>query len=333
MTKLALVGCGAIAEAFHLPAIARDAQLLKSLVLVDPVIERATRLAKTFGVRRVADSAEAVSEHVDGAIIAVPARFHHPVAAEWIARGCHVLVEKPLAASAELAQQLVDLADRHGVALAVNQTRRLFPPSRHVWEIARSRRYGGIRHVQYDMGEPFDWPAATASYFGVSGGGRGVLADTGAHIIDLLCWWLGDEPRVVSYRDDSHGGTEAVAHLELAHATGTARVRMSWLSKLDNGFRVEFERATVSGGAYDFSFVTEQPAAEAPRTVRVGGAKDHFGAFAARMIDNFVRVTRGEAKPLASGGEVLPSLRVIDECYGQRRGFEMPWMQPREVQA
>ena len=52
--RVALIGCGAIAENFHLPALARHRELLPELILVDPDQGRARRLADAFGVASIA---------------------------------------------------------------------------------------------------------------------------------------------------------------------------------------------------------------------------------------------------------------------------------------
>jgi predicted dehydrogenase len=152
-----------------------------------------------------------------------------------------------------------------------------------------------------------------------------VLLDTGAHIIDLVCWWLGGEPELVDYRDDSCGGTEAVAHIDLREGDRTASVRLSWLSKLSNRYCVEGERGRVEGGAYDWGAMDVSDASGRTRNERASAGHQDFEDFAARLIDNFIDVLRGTATPLVPGEEVLASIGLIDACYRNRKRVEMPW--------
>jgi predicted dehydrogenase len=294
-------------------------------LLVDPDQERASELAARFGASGTASDYRDVLDRVDGAIVAVPHHLHQPISLDCVRQGLSVLCEKPLAEEPGAAREVIEAAAAHDAALMVNQTRRLFPASRLVRQWLAEGRLGELRHIDYTMGEPFDWPAATPSYFGARHGGKGVLLDTGAHIVDLVCWWLGGRPELVDFHDDSFGGTEAVADLEMALGGCRAHVRLSWLSKLSNRYRIVGDRGIIEGGAYDWGFFHHAEGGGAPRKVKAVSGHVGFEEFASRLIENFVAVLGGRAEPLVPASEVLPSLEVMDECYARRTRFDMPW--------
>src|SRR5262249_6120941 len=64
---------------------------------------------------------------VDAVVIAVPTRDHLAVAREFLERGVHVLVEKPMAASLEEADEMIAVAKRAGATLGVGHTERFNP--------------------------------------------------------------------------------------------------------------------------------------------------------------------------------------------------------------
>ena len=64
----------------------------------------------------------------------------------------------------------------------------------------------------------YSWPVASDFMFRKDAGG-GVLADTGAHVLDTVLWWLGDWDKV-EYHDDAHGGVEADCLLKLTMKSG-----------------------------------------------------------------------------------------------------------------
>ena len=77
------------------------------------------------GVRfvQVVDVGDSVKNcEVDFAVIASPASTHYAYAKFFLERKIPVFVEKPLATSAEEAQELVDLSERNGVMLFVAQS-------------------------------------------------------------------------------------------------------------------------------------------------------------------------------------------------------------------
>src|SRR5262249_35614124 len=95
--RVALIGCGAIAESMHLPILAGHEEI-RLVALVDRNLERARQLAEGYAVAQVvADAAELRGGEVDAAIIATPPFHHAPCALALMERGIHVLVEKPMA--------------------------------------------------------------------------------------------------------------------------------------------------------------------------------------------------------------------------------------------
>lgn len=321
-TGIALIGCGAIAEAFHLPALVRHDEVKRNLILVDPSPVRTRALAGRFGVSREATDYRDVLSAVNGAVIATPHHLHAPVALACIAAGVHVLCEKPIAETAADARSIARAAADAKVVVAVNNTRRLFPSFRKVSELLGAGEIGSLRRMELVLGEQFDWPAASGSYFGRAAGGKGVLLDTGAHVVDLACWWAGGQPVLVDYEDDSMGGTEAVAGVTLAKGDCSITIHLSWLSKLSNTYRIEGDRGIVQGEMYD---------SRTTRLVRDGRTQviklpsHRQSDIAASLIDNFLAAVTGRARPLVNVDDVLPSIELIEECYERRRRMEMPW--------
>ena len=321
---LALVGCGAIADAFHLPALQRRPDLAKSLILVDRDLARARAVQERLGAAAAVDDYRTIIGDVQGAIVATPHHLHRQITLDFVRAGKHVLSEKPLAETGAEVDEIVAAAERHGVQVAVNHTRRLFSSFQAIQREATTGGLGELREIGYVLGEPFAWPAATDSYFGAKHGARGVLFDTGAHIVDLVCWFLGGEPELTDYQDDSHGGTEAVARLTLKRGTATARIHLSWLSKLRNQFRLVGSAATITGGVYEWSSYTRRDANGRTRTVRTDQART-FEDFADMLITNFADVVAGRAAPIVAARDVRASVAVIDACYARRKRFAEPW--------
>jgi predicted dehydrogenase len=68
-----------------------------------------------------------ILDRIDAAVIAVPTDRHHEVASAFLERGVHVLVEKPLAATLQEADALVELAARKKAVLQVGHVQRYSP--------------------------------------------------------------------------------------------------------------------------------------------------------------------------------------------------------------
>lgn len=328
--RIALIGCGAIAEQYYLPALARHPALLGRLILVDRDLERARELAGRFSVDRVTDDYRDVMQEVDAAILAVPTHLHHPIGLDLLSEHVHVFAEKPLAESAGKAREMVEAAERAGVVLAANYQRRLFPPLIKVKEILDGGSLGRPLYIRYRVGEKYDWQSVTAFRFAPGTASGGVLRDRGAHVMYVLSWWLGGKPEVVSSENDSFGGPEAVARVRFRRDSCGGEVLLSWLTKFPSTFEVEFEGGTLLGDIYDnHSILLKQPDG---REKRIGLEADGaYHAIAEAMICNFVGAISGNTAPFVSGRDALPSLQFIDECYKRARRFEMPWYSIGEV--
>jgi predicted dehydrogenase len=324
---VAVIGCGAIARTAHVPALALDPDVRERAVLVDQDAARANALAGEFGIPTTATDYRDVLPTVQGAVIALPHHLHFPVALDCLGAGVHVLCEKPLAATAAEATQLVAASRRARVCLAVNQIRRLFPPSHAVRDLLRRGAIGPVRFIGYYDGTRYDWPTASGFAFGRRSGGRGVLFDIGAHVLDLICWWLGRAPRITDYVDDSFGGSEAVARVSFTDGDGRLRgeVHLSWLAKLQNGFRIEGDDGTITGSIFDWDRVELTSRSGRCTSIPLKASVRSISDIAPAIMRNFLAVIDGAAAPLVPGREVVPSIALIEECYARRRHFPMPW--------
>src|SRR6202171_316038 len=86
----------------------------------------AEQRAAEFGVKAAA-SLEEFAEQVDAASIATPTNTHFESGRELLARGKHLLVEKPIADNTSHASELAELAASRGLVLQVGHVERFNP--------------------------------------------------------------------------------------------------------------------------------------------------------------------------------------------------------------
>ncbi|MEY2878513.1 MAG: hypothetical protein RLZZ15_893 [Verrucomicrobiota bacterium] len=327
-TTIGIVGCGAVAELYHAPALRALAATGRVTVaaLVDPDARRRAALAKIFPGAAQFDGHEAVpTASADLVLVASPARFHAEQTIALVARGFDVLCEKPLAARVAEAEGMVAAAHASGRMLAVGLVRRHFPALREIGGFIAAGTFGALRGFAVEEGGPFNWPAATPSFFDPKQAGGGVLLDAGVHVLDVLAWWCGD-PTDVRYADDAAGGLEANCRLALGYGgvRGTVRLSRDW--KTGNRWTLEFERATVVWRAGEANRL-EVRAAGSPQWLVAQLETDLAGArvpadtlsqaFTRQLLDAVDSAARKTA-PAVSGAEALRSLRLIERCYRER---------------
>lgn len=123
MLRFAIVGAGIMgsnhARVLGMLAGARIA------VVIDKDSARGETLARTHGALYSADLADAAG--ADAAIVATPTADHAEVAVALMELGCHVMVEKPLAATVEECARILRAAEQRRRTLMVGHVERFNP--------------------------------------------------------------------------------------------------------------------------------------------------------------------------------------------------------------
>ena len=333
--RLAVIGCGAVAERYHLPALVA-APDIRIIAFVDPSLERAGALAsRVAGARPLADH-RGLRGQIDAVLLAAPNAFHHSIAVPLLEDGVHLLVEKPMARTAAECDAMLAAARAGGAVLAVGQDFRHFPVARYARAFFAANTLGRIRSVDLRQSAGGRWPYASAAALSREAGG-GVLLDFGVHLLDLLLWWLG-EMRVVGCRDDAVGGIETECVLELTLATGApVHVELSRTRTLRDTVVIACERGTVELGVFEPAVVRLTPPGGSHALA--GGVPDAqferaplrtvFG----RQLADFVAAIRGEGTPTAGGEDGRRVVALVEQCYAARQPLRMPWDYPEAYAA
>lgn len=124
MLRLGVVGVGHLGkEHARILAGMPDVSLVG---VADPNSAQAESVALRCGTRAYHDFRQLL-DTVDAAVVAAPTMHHHAIAREFLARGVHLLIEKPLTADVELADDLVGRARASGAVLQAGHIERFNP--------------------------------------------------------------------------------------------------------------------------------------------------------------------------------------------------------------
>jgi len=213
MIRVGLIGTGQISLANHLPGIGRCREAAVT-ALCDTSEAALARASAQSGITRTwTDPFALIREaDVDAVIIATPNASHHPITMTAIARGLHVLCEKPLALTFADAAQMAGAADAAGIRHMTAFTYRFVPAMRY------------IRHLVADgfVGEPWhfraqrfmDWGRESLGWRQQAGlAGSGQVGDMLSHRIDFGHMLVGPIHEVMAHttriwdtRVDAQGG-------------------------------------------------------------------------------------------------------------------------------
>lgn len=169
--KLAIVGCGYIAESYA-SALPHHPEL-RLVGAWDRDPERLAAFAKRWSCRQYESAAELLADgEVELVANLTNPRSHASVTRAALEAGKHVYSEKPLAMSGEEAGALVDLARARGLMLASAPCSMLSETAQTMWRALRAGVIGKVRlaYANFDDGmiapnlAPWNWrnPAGTA---------------------------------------------------------------------------------------------------------------------------------------------------------------------------
>ncbi len=224
----------------------------------------ADKKAEAVGARKAYAGYEALLNDPDVQVVhnATPNYLHYPVNAAAIAKGKHVVSDKPLAMTAAEAKKLLDQATKAGIVHAVTFNYRgnpLVQQARNM--IAR----GDIGKPHFLVGQYLqDWLLKDTDYSWRlepdKGGASSALGDIGSHWCDLaqhmsglrITHVLGDITTVIPKRKKPLGSREAFAAADANQKVETVDIKVedlaSVLLRFDNGAKGSFSVGQVCAG-------------------------------------------------------------------------------------
>lgn len=317
MTRVAMIGAGAASGA-HVQALHAMGCEIVSVVTRRP--ERARAVQELFpDARRCWPAAESLAG-VDLAVVASPSSTHRDVVAEAARCGVDVVVEKPLGTGLEAARDLVWLARKAAIGLAVCFQHRAKPAGHALHRLARDGTLGaitgGLVHVPWWREQSYYDEPGRGTY---ERDGGGVLIIQAIHALDLALWCLGPPIRVAACgrRSRAHlleaedvlsGVLDYGDHLLTLHASSAAHPGSDeeiWLTGTEGTAVQKGAGLTLNGKPV----VASGPISTAsdPRGMPVEWHRalleDALASFAERR------------EPLASGGSALLTQSVVAALY------------------
>jgi predicted dehydrogenase len=328
--RVGVVGCGAVAERYHLPALLGSSDVTV-VAMVDANIDRARALAGRVNAPVATSDYMDLPGNIDLAVVAVPNAFHERVSVDLLSAGVHVLVEKPMARTAIECDRIIAAAAHSGAVIAVGHDFRHFPVARFARDLFAADVLGAVRRVDVRQGTGGRWPYASSAALSPEAGG-GVLIDFGVHILDLLLWWLGDL-RPVACRHDAAGGIETECELELELTGGApVHIELSRARQLRDTFIIEGQRATLEIGVFEPAIVRLSLSSDTPALT--GALPDPefdqaplltvFG----RQLADVVAAIRDHREPVAGAHEGRRVVALIEACYALHQPLRLPWDYP-----
>lgn len=233
-----ITGIGVIGYGYWGPNLVRNFMETPSTEVISVCDLRQERLAP---LHRRYPTVETLSDYqemlrnpkIDAVVIATPVLSHYDLALEALRAGKHVLVEKPLAAAAADAAQLVEEASKQGRVLMVDHTFVYTGAVRKIHDLITNGALGDLYY--YD---------SVRVNLGLFQHDVDVMWDLAVHDLSIIDYVLPERPIAVAATGMSHfpGQPANMAYLTLFfNSTLIAHIHVNWLSP------VKVRRTLVGG--------------------------------------------------------------------------------------
>jgi len=328
----AIVGFGEVARHGHWPAYARCADA-KIAAVVDRSAERRA-LARSLvpGVATFETLEElAAAIAVDFVDICTPPALHAPPILEAIARGWHVLCEKPFVLDPVLLERIRTRAVAAGVAVLPVHNWKFAPIIRNATRRYEAGLIGSLRLLDIEVSRLQAAPTADAVHASnwrrdpaLAGGG--ILMDHGWHAVYLALHWFRQSPMDINAwcHRPTGGAVEDEAEVMLTFPEGTASIHLTWNGEVRrNRIRltgdlgeifIDDDTLTMSGG---------QPPVwlKMPRALSAGSHHDDwFSAMLPGVLDAF----RQPEQSRAAFDEAAECLAIVQQAYERDAMLRLP---------
>ncbi len=269
--------------------------------LYDTDTARAAEVAAKYRTEACATLDELI-ERVDAASIVVPTHLHFDVASQMIRAGKHLLVEKPITSTTSEAEELVRLAEEHGVVLQVGHIERFNPVMEYLESAARDPRF-----IEAHRLAPFP-PAREGTH--PRGTEVNVVLDLMIHDIEVILHLVRSpvkEVRAVGVPVLS--GSEDIANVRLEFENGcVANITASRISpERMRKIRVFVEDAYIS---LDYQQQTGEVFHKTAEGITGEQVPIQKGEPLANELRSFVACATNHGKPKVSGEHAAEALKL-----------------------
>ena len=324
--RVVLAGCGAIGELVarrvYAAASPQEYQLVAA---IDPRAERGRAVGEVLGVPAYPSVQAAVDDGVviDAVDIRTPHAAHADTACDALARGWHVLVEKPLATTLADGERIRHAAAASGRVAAVAENYPHLRAVRAARDAIGSGAVGDVLALRSTRVFTLDGVWLRDGWRRDGGPSAGLLLDQGTHHTSLLRFLGGPITEVTAQASAPGGrgsggaaGTADTLLLTVRFASGLAAQSLySWTAfareaeaegtVVGSRGRIEIRVSYDSDGGGAYLWDADHPDGRA-----IAPAENYYDSHRA-IVEDWVTAIRSGGKPLVTVDDGLADLAVV----------------------
>jgi predicted dehydrogenase len=299
--RVGVLGTGAISQIVYLPILA-EREDVELIAVSDIDHHKAQTLAERFRVGKATDDETLFGDpDIDAVIVCTPNHLHERQAIQALDAGKHVLVERPLALTADGVGRIEAAAQRAGRLVVVGMVHRYRPDAAALASFTNGGELGRIYSARGSwLNRRIPLRSVTWRQRGLEAGG-GALMDLGLPTMDLVLWIMGF-PRIKRMKAVLAKGdyeVEDAGSMMLESVDGAvATIEVSWSYFAADDFHNTRVLGSEGSGSLEPLQIYKQlggrPLDVTPRQPLPRGHENPYTNAYRREIDHFIRAVAGE---------------------------------------
>jgi predicted dehydrogenase len=247
----------------------------------------------------------------DAVVICTPHTLHYEHAMAALNAGCHVLMEKPMVTNAEHAHTLAAKVKETGLIFAIGYNTPCTPEFSYLRQLIRDEELGKLELVTGWLVQ--NWARATAGQWRqdpkLSGGGQAY--DSGAHLLNSVCWTVESGIAEVFAFVDNHGtAVDVNSSINIRFDSGVyASITIGGNCSSEGAhLSYAFENGRVDIDGWGGSWIDVYKGRDKIKYPPITGESSS-------PIENFVDAVLGRAGPLTTPANGIVQSELMDAIY------------------
>ncbi len=191
--KIAVIGCGTIANAAHIPSYMNNSEV-EIKYFCDIILDRAENCVKKYGCgQAVVDYHDILNDdEIKAVSVCTPNNVHATISIDFLRAGKDVLCEKPAARTYKEALEMQKVQHETGKTLNIGVVNRFNDSVNKIKEYIDAGKLGDIHHVYVSFRAHRSIPGLGGAFTTKAIAGGGALIDWGVHYLDIVMYCCGD---------------------------------------------------------------------------------------------------------------------------------------------
>lgn len=191
--KVAIIGCGNIANFAHIPSYLKN-ENVEIKYFCDIIKERADNAVAKYGCgKAIYDYREILNDSEISAVsVCTPNNVHAQISNDFLNAGKNVLCEKPAARTYEEALTMLDTQKKTGKTLNIGVVNRFNDSVNKIKKLIDSGELGNVYQVYISFRSHRSIPGLGGAFTTKAISGGGVLIDWGVHFLDIVMYCCSD---------------------------------------------------------------------------------------------------------------------------------------------